>query len=117
MSISSMLDKFKNFISTHHSYLLKILIYGYLAFIIIIFIPTYAGFYWMNLSDYKITTSFWGDIAQYEDMANGNYESVVAPYKFRFFVPFLWSLFLPVMTLRYSILIWNFISPISNGEV
>ncbi len=109
MKISIILDKFKNFISSHHKYLLKILIYGYLAFILVIFVPAYSGFYWINLDDYEFTTNFYGDIQYYENMAYGNYESVVAPYKFRFLVPFLWSLFLPVMTLRYSILIWNFI--------
>ncbi len=113
MRISAVLNKsiskFKNFISSHHNYLLKILIYGYLAIIIVIFIPVYSEYYWMNLTNYNISTNFFGDIEQYVEMANGNYKLVGAPYKFRFLTPFLWSLFLPIMPLRYSILIWNFI--------
>ncbi|KKK58708.1 hypothetical protein LCGC14_3041690, partial [marine sediment metagenome] len=111
---NNIMSKFKNLISSHHNYLLKVLIYGYLAFIIVVFIPVYSGFYWVNpllggLTNYDISTNFSGDIEQYVYMANGNFEYVLAPYKFRYLVPFLWSLFLPILPLKYVILIWNFI--------
>jgi len=42
-------------------------------------------------------------------MAYGNYDGVYAPYRFRILIPFLWSLFLPIISLNASVLIWNFI--------
>lgn len=104
-----LIQKIKGFISSHFIFLLKILIYSYLTVILIGFIPLYGLFFEGDWYDWTKITAFYGDIYQYEAMAYGNFDEVIAPYKFRILIPFLWSIFLPIMPLRYSVIFWNFI--------
>ncbi len=104
-----LINKFKGFITKYHNFLFRSLIYGYLAYIIIGFIPVYDYFLPTDWQDWTTSTTFYGDIYQYIDMALGNYDAVIAPYKYRILVPFLWSILLPITSFSNSILIWNFI--------
>lgn len=101
------ISKCKIYLSKHYSLLLKVIVYGYIAFIIVGFLPLYGRFTTENWFDWKIFTTFYGDIEAYEKMAYGLYNEVSAPYKFRVLIPFLWSIFLPFISLKSSVLIWN----------
>ncbi len=111
--------KIRNYISENHDFLLRIMIYSYMALIIILAYPIFniVFHYPIHWYMWEESTNFWGDIHAYERMAYYQHSIVGAPYKFRVLVPFLWSLFLPIMSLNSSVLLWNFIFLLSSNLV
>ncbi|MHA1251483.1 MAG: hypothetical protein ACTSRP_15945 [Candidatus Helarchaeota archaeon] len=109
------LQKIRKYIESNFKFFFKLLIYGYLAFILIGYHSFYNFMVYWPWYDWSKYTTIEGDIIYYSMMAEGKYEDVIAPYKYRVLVPFLWSIFLPLMPLRHSVLIWNFIFLFSNS--
>lgn len=107
----NVIKNFQEFISKHHDFLLRAVFYAYLTIMIVLLIPLSNYYHTIirtfNWFEWDKTSNFYGDIEQYLAMAGGNYDMVIAPYKFRPLIPFLWSILTPTLSLNHSFLIWN----------